>query len=67
MVFSDFFKIITNMDIFQYNELTKKCKLKATSMSKRKKRKESQMSFKKSTLVTKTNDDKDEKPSQHKH
>ena len=25
------------------------------------------MSFKKSTLVTKTNDDKDEKPSQHKH
>ena len=66
-VFSDDFKIITNMNIFQYDELSKNTNLKLPQCRKRKKTKRKSNEFlKKSTLDATTNDDKNEKPTQHK-
>ena len=58
MILSDVFKIITNMDIFQHDELSKTANLKSSQCRNRKKRKVSKMSFKKIDI--------DEKPNQHK-
>ena len=67
MIFSDIFKIITNMNIFQHDELSKNTNLKLPPFGKSKKRKESQMSLKKkSTPEIITNGYKNEKPTEHK-
>ena len=66
MIFSDVFKIITNMDIFQHDELSKNTNLKSSQCRKtQESKKRVKLVSKKSTQETITNDDINEKPSQH--
>ena len=66
MIFSDVFKIITNMDIFQHDELSKNTNLKSSQSRKiQESKKRVKWVLKKSTPETITNDNINEKPSQH--